>query len=245
MKRSVIVTGASSGIGRAIARRFAETGYKVVAAGRDRDRLVRLHEEAADISVWTGDLRDSSACDQLVNHCVRLHGSIGVLINNAGIYFRRQTLETSDDDWRQTLAINLDAPFFLSRAALPYLRKSAGVIINIASDWGIRGGRKAAAYCASKGGLVQLTRAMALDHAAEGIRVNAVCPGDVDTPMLEREAEADGLSHAEALNVYGSQSPIGRVSSADEVAALCLFLASDEAATVTGAAIPVDGGNSA
>jgi len=245
MKRSVVVTGASSGIGWAIALRFAEAGYNVVAAGRDRDRLLRLKEEAAGISTWTGDLCTSRACGQLVEYCVSLHGSIEVLINNAGIYFRRQTLDTSDDEWRQTLAINLDAPFFLSRAALPHLRKSRGVIINIASDWGIRGGRKAAAYCASKGGLVQLTRAMALDHAAEGIRVNAVCPGDVDTPMLEREAEADGLSHAEALEAYGRQSPIGRVSSANEVAAICLFLSSDEAASVTGAAIPVDGGNTA
>jgi NAD(P)-dependent dehydrogenase (short-subunit alcohol dehydrogenase family) len=245
MKKNVIVTGASSGIGWAIARRFAGTGYNIVAAGRDRDRLLRLQKEAAGISTWTGDLSASRACSQLVDYCVGLHGSIDVLINNAGIYIRRQTLETSDDEWRQTLAINLDAPFFLSRAALPHLRKSHGVIINIASDWGIKGGRKAAAYCASKGGLVQLTRAMALDHAAEGIRVNAVCPGDVDTPMLEQEAEADGLSHAEALHVYGSQSPLGRVSSADEVAAICLFLASDEAASITGAAIPVDGGNTA
>jgi len=245
MKRTAIVTGASSGIGWAIAWRFAGAGYNVVAAGRDRDRLLRLKNGAAGISTWTGDLSTSGACGELVEYCVGLHGSIEVLINNAGIYFRRQTLETSDGEWRQTLAINLDAPFFLSRAALPHLRKSRGAIINIASDWGLRGGRKAAAYCASKGGLVQLTRAMALDHAAEGIRVNAVCPGDVDTPMLEQEAAVDGLSHAEALNVYGSQSPIGRVTSTGEVAAICLFLASDEAASITGAAIPVDGGNTA
>ena len=245
MKKTVIVTGASSGIGTAIARHFARAAYQVVAAGREPERLSRLQREVPGISIWAGDLATADACNGLVEYCVNLHGGIDVLINNAGIYFRRETVETTDEDWRKTIAINLDAPFFLSRAALPYLRASHGVIINIASDWGLKGGRKAAAYCASKGGLVQLSRAMALDHAAEGIRVNAVCPGDVDTPMLEQEAAVDGISHAEALAVYGSQSPTGRVSTADEVAALSLFLASDQAAQITGAAIPIDGGNTA
>ena len=245
MKKTVIVTGASSGIGTAIARRFERASYHVVAAGRDSGRLARLKTELPGSSVWTGDLDSSETCTQLVEYCLDIHGRIDVLVNNAGIYFRRETSETSDEEWRRTIAVNLDAPFYLSRASLPHLRASRGVIINIASDWGIRGGRKAAAYCASKGGLVLLTRAMALDHAAEGIRVNAVCPGDVDTPMLEQEAAVDGISHAEAVAVYGKQSPTGRVTTADEVAALCLFLASDEAAQITGAAIPVDGGNTA
>lgn len=245
MEKTVIVTGASSGIGAAIARQFARANFQVVATGRNLARLSGLKQEFPCISTWPGDLATASACNQLIDHCVSLHGRIDVLINNAGIYIRRETLETTDEQWRQTLAINLDAPFFLSRAALPHLRASRGVILNIASDWGLKGGRKAAAYCASKGGLVQLTRAMALDHAAEGIRVNAVCPGDVDTPMLEQEAGVDGISHAEALALYGSQSPTGRVSTADEVAALCLFLASEQAAQITGAAIPIDGGNTA
>ncbi|HLF29706.1 MAG TPA: SDR family oxidoreductase [Xanthomonadales bacterium] len=245
MKNIVIVTGASSGIGRAIAKRFAAADYEVVAAGRDRARLSGLESEAPGITIWSGDLSSPPACRELVEHCMRLHGRLDVLVNNAGIYFRRDTLATSDEDWRQTLAVNLDAPFFLSRAALPHLRSQGGVIINIASDWGIRGGRKAAAYCASKGGLVLLTKAMALDHAAEGIRVVAICPGDVDTPMLEQEAAVDGLSAAEALREYGRQSPSGRVTEAGEVAALALFLASAEAAQITGAAIPIDGGNTA
>jgi len=245
MEKTVIVTGASSGIGAAIARRFHRASYRVVAAGRDAGRLTRLQAELPASSVWSGDLDTSERCNQLVEYCIERHGRIDVLVNNAGIYFRRETADTSDEQWRQTLAVNLDAPFYLSRASLPHLRVSQGVIINIASDWGIRGGRKAAAYCASKGGLVLLTKAMALDHAADGIRINAVCPGDVDTPMLEQEAEADGISHAEALAAYGEQSPTGRVTTADEVAALCLYLASDEAAQITGAAIPIDGGNTA
>ena len=128
---------------------------------------------------------------------------------------------------------------------MPHLLQSRGAIINIASDWGLQGGRKAAAYCASKGGLVLLTRAMALDHAAQGIRINAVCPGDVDTPMLVNEALQDGLSHAQALEKYGRDSPSGRVTRSEEVAALVLYLASDQAAQITGAAIPIDGGNTA
>jgi NAD(P)-dependent dehydrogenase (short-subunit alcohol dehydrogenase family) len=245
MKKIVIVTGASSGIGLAIARRFAAADHTVLAAGRDPGRLSDLKRGCPAVSIWTGDLSSAAACNSLVEYCVAQYGRIDVLVNNAGIYFRRETQETTDEEWHQTLAVNLDAPFFLSRAAVPQLRASRGVIINIASDWGLRGGRKAAAYCASKGGLVLLTKAMALDLAADGIRVNAICPGDVDTPMLEQEAAVDGMSHTEALVVYGSQSPTGRVSTVDEVAALTLFLASAEAVQITGAAIPIDGGNTA
>lgn len=245
MKKIVIVTGASSGIGLAIAREFATAGYAVLAAGRSGDRLAQLAAVQPGIHTWQGDLSDPANCRALIDHCLASHGRLDVLVNNAGIYHRRDTLATTDEEWRETMAVNLDAPFFLSRAALPALRGSRGVILNIASDWGIRGGRKAAAYCASKGGLVLMTRAMALDHAADGIRVVAICPGDVDTPMLEQEAAVDGLSPDEALAEYGRQSPTGRVTLAAEVAALALFLASPAAAQITGAAIPIDGGNTA
>ena len=240
-----LVTGASSGIGAAIARRFAAAGYRVLATGRSELRLEALGAEFPGIERVVADLGSVTECERVVTHCVERLGRLDVLVNNAGIYHRRTAEMTTDDEWRQTLAVNLDAPFYLSRAALPHLREWRGCIINIASDWGLKGGREAAAYCASKGGLVLMTRAMALDHAREGIRVNAICPGDVDTPMLEQEAAVDGLDHAEALRRYGRQSPTGRVSSADEVAALAVFLASPDAAQVTGAAIPIDGGNTA
>jgi NAD(P)-dependent dehydrogenase (short-subunit alcohol dehydrogenase family) len=240
-----LVTGASSGIGAAIARRFAAAGYRVLATGRSALRLEALGADFPDIERVVADLASTAECERVVAQCIERLGRLDVLVNNAGIYHRRTTEKTSDQEWRQTLAVNLDAPFYLSRAALPQLRASRGCIINIASDWGLKGGREAAAYCASKGGLVLLSRALALDHAAEGIRVNAICPGDVDTPMLEQEGAVDGLSHAEALRRYGRQSPIGRVTSADEVAALALFLAGPDAAQITGAAIPIDGGNTA
>ena len=141
--------------------------------------------------------------------------------------------------------MNLSAAFFLSRAALPHLRKTRGVIVNIASDWGLAGGRDAVAYCASKGGMVLMTRAMALDHAAEGIRVNAICPGDVDTPMLYQEGAARGLGREEALEESAAASPTGAVTSPEDVASLAVYLASDAAKQITGAAISIDGGNTA
>jgi NAD(P)-dependent dehydrogenase (short-subunit alcohol dehydrogenase family) len=245
MKKCAIVTGASSGIGAAVATLFAENGYAVLGAGRDTKRLGDTAAQTAGIVPWTGDLTAPLACERLVADCIQQFGRLDVLVNNAGIYIRGDAAETRADDWRKTLAVNLDAPFYLSQAALPHLQKSRGAIINIASDWGLQGGRKAAAYCASKGGLVLLTKAMALDHAAQGIRINAVCPGDVDTPMLVNEAVQDGLSHEQALEKYGRDSPSGRVTRAEEVAALVLYLASDRAAQINGAAIPIDGGNTA
>ena len=245
MEKTAIVTGASSGIGAAIATLFADSGYRILAAGRNSERLAGLGEEREAIMPWTGDLTEPGNCQKLVADCVHRFGRLDVLVNNAGIYIRGDAAETRIEDWRRTLAVNLDAPFYLSQAALPHLLQSRGAIINIASDWGLQGGRKAAAYCASKGGLVLLTRAMALDHAAQGIRINAVCPGDVDTPMLVEEALRDGLSHAQALEKYGQDSPSGRVTRSEEVAALVFYLASDQAAQITGAAIPIDGGNTA
>ncbi len=244
-RKVVLVTGASSGIGRSIARQFLDSGYHVSAAGRDAARLATLGEDRSRLETWSGDLSSPSACAALVAHCLGRWGQLDVLVNNAGIYFRRDAPATTKAEWRQTMAINLDAPFFLSRAALPHLRESSGCIINIASDWGLKAGRRAAAYCASKGGLVLLTRAMALDHASDGIRVNAICPGDVDTPMLAAEADADGLTRAQAVEQYGRSSPTGRVTRVEEVAALALFLASPAARQITGAAIPIDGGNTA
>ena len=143
------------------------------------------------------------------------------------------------------MAINLDAPFFLSRAALPHLLRSTGSIVNIASDWGLKGGARAAAYCVSKGAIIQLTRAMAIDHASDGLRVNAVCPGDIDTPMLASEAEEHDIDLDEYLAQAAEESPNGRIGTPEEVAALVLFLASDVATHITGTAIPIDGGGSA
>ena len=240
-----LISGASSGIGAATAIAFAEAGWDVMAAGRDEGRLEEVADVSENISTWSGELTESDDCDELVADTIDEFGQIDCLVNCAGVIVRATVADTSDDDWRTTMAINLDAPFFLSRAALPHLLRSTGSIVNIASDWGLKGGARAAAYCVSKGAIIQLTRAMAIDHASDGLRVNAVCPGDIDTPMLANEAEEHDIDLDEYLAQAAEESPNGRIGTPEEVAALVLFLASDVATHITGTAIPIDGGGSA
>ena len=241
----VLVTGASSGIGAAIAIAFAEAGWDIMAAGRDEGRLEEVADVSTRIVTWSGELAESEDCDELVHDTLDEFGHLDCLVNNAGVIVRANVGDTSDEEWRYTMAINLDVPFFLSRAALPHLLGSEGSIVNIASDWGLRGGERAAAYCASKGGIVLLTRAMAKDHARQGLRVNAICPGDVDTPMLAAEADENGMELDAYLEEAAEESPNGRVATPEEIAGLALFLASDAATHITGAAIPIDGGATA
>ncbi len=237
-----LITGASSGIGAAIAIEFADAGWSVMAAGRDEGRLEEVADVSDNISTWAGDLVESEDCDELVADTLDAFGAIDCLINSAGILPRGNAAETSDDDWRDTMAINLDVPFYLSRAALPELLKAAGSIIKISSFWGLRAGPRALAYCVSKGGLIQLTRAMALDHAADGLRVNAICPGSVDTPMLAEGATAADTDVDSFLSMIADGSPNKRIADPGDIAALVLFLASDAAKHITGTAIPIDGG---
>lgn len=238
----VLVTGASSGIGAATAIAFAEAGWSVMAAGRDEGRLEEVADVSESISTWAGELEESEDCDEIVADTVDEFGGLDCLVNAAGILIRNNAEETSDDDWRDTLAINLDVPFYLSRAALPHLLQSVGSIVNVASYWGLKAGDRAVAYCTSKGALIMMTRAMALDHAADGLRINAVCPGGVDTPMLVSETEAqDGDVDAFLANVAAA-SPNGRIATPEDIAGLMLFLASDAARHITGTAIPIDGG---
>jgi len=241
----VLVTGASSGIGAAIAITFAEDGWDVMAAGRDEGRLEEVADVSEKIVTWSGELLESGDCDELIADTLDEFGQLDCLVNNAGVIVRANAADTSDEDWRYTMTINLDVPFFLSREALPYLLRAEGNIINIASDWGLAGGERAAAYCASKGGIVLLTKAMAKDHAGDGLRVNAICPGDVDTPMLAAEADEQGVDLEEFLEESALQSPNGRVATPEDVAQLALFIASDNASHMTGTAIPIDGGGSA
>jgi len=238
----VLVTGASSGIGAATAIAFAEAGWDVMAAGRDEGRLEEVADVSEKIVTWSGELAESEDCDELIADTIDEFTQLDCLVNNAGVIVRADAADTSDEQWRSTMAINLDVPFFLSRAALPHLLRAEGSIVNIASDWGLNAGECAAAYCASKGGIVLLTKAMAKDHAREGLRINAVCPGGVDTPMLASAAEGLGVEIDEFLEDAAEATPNGRIAAPEEIAALTLFLASDAASHITGTAIPIDGG---
>lgn len=238
----VLVTGASSGIGAATAIAFAEAGWSVMAAGRNEARLEEVADVSENISTWAGELEESEDCDELVADTIDEFGGLDCLINAAGVLIRNNAEETSDDDWRDTLAINLDVPFFLSRAALPHLQQSEGSIVNVASFWGLKAGDRAVAYCTSKGALIMMTRAMARDHAADGLRINAVCPGGVDTPMLVSETEEQDGDVDAFLADVAAASPNGRIATPEDIAGLMLFLASDAARHITGTAIPIDGG---
>lgn len=245
MDKCVIVTGASSGIGEALVTIYAEGGYNVIAVGRNPERTQSVIADLPNATAWVGDITSSEACNDIIRTALSTYGRLDTLVNNAGIIYRRDAANTSDQEWDDTIATNLSAPFYLSRAAIPELIKTKGSIINIASDWGLVGGKDAAAYCASKGGLVLFTKAMALDHAGDGVRINAICPGDVDTPMLVTEAAQRGVSYEEAMRSNNAESPTGRITTPAEVAALAYYLSSDVAAQITGTAIPIDGGNTA
>jgi NAD(P)-dependent dehydrogenase (short-subunit alcohol dehydrogenase family) len=237
-----LVTGASSGIGAAVAIAFADAGWCVMAAGRHEGRLEEVADVSEQISTWAGELEESDDCDELIADTVDEFGGLDCLVNAAGVLIRGDAESTSDDDWRDTLAINLDVPFFLSRAAIPHLKRAPGSIINISSVWGLEAGDRAVAYCASKGGLILLTRAMALDYAKDGVRINAVCPGGVDTPMLVSETQELGENVEAFLEDVAAESPNGRIATPEDIAGLVLFLASDAASHMTGTAIPIDGG---
>lgn len=250
IERVALVTGASSGFGAAIAKELGAGGHAVLAAGRDGARTRGVVEEmtaaGATAEAWLGDLVRPGACEALATACRERFGRLDVLVNSAGVFYPALAEDTTDEEWDETIAVNLTAVFRLSRAALPLLRASGGgVILNIASDWGLIGGRGGAAYCASKGGVVLMTKAMALDHAKENIRVNAICPTSFLTPMMEGEFRRRGLDFETGVAEEAATIPLGRLGHPEELAKLAAYLASDAAALITGAAIPIDGGTTA
>jgi meso-butanediol dehydrogenase / (S,S)-butanediol dehydrogenase / diacetyl reductase len=241
-----LVTGAGSGIGRATAEAFGREGAAVAVA----DRSLESSEEVADAIVAAGgraialggDVSRDEDCKRLVLETVAAFGTLDILVNNAGIGTSGSVLDTDEATWDALMAVNLKGTFLMSRAALAVMipRKS-GVIVNAGSIAGIRGLPDRAAYIASKFGVVGLTKAMALDHVKDGIRVNCVCPGTTDTPWIaERLQEAKDPDAALAALV--ARQPMGRLGTAEEMAAAYLFLASDESSFTTGTALVVDGG---
>jgi NAD(P)-dependent dehydrogenase (short-subunit alcohol dehydrogenase family) len=241
--KTALVTGATSGIGRAIAEHFAAAGATLMLTGRNEAAGSAI-AEALGARFVAGDIADPGFPDDLVARSVAAFGRLDILVNNAGMTFRGSIPETTDADWERIMAVNVTAPMRCSRAAVRHMIGAGkGSIVNIASDWGIVAGPREAAYCVSKGALIQLTKAMALDHGPEGIRVNAVCPGDIETPMLTDGIEARGEEIGAALARNGAAFPLRRVGQPAEIARVVAFLASDAASYVTGAAWLVDGGN--
>ena len=245
-EKIAIVTGAVSGIGFGIAKRLAEAGANVALLDINDEKGREAEEEIRRIGVkakfYRCDVTSSFQCKETVEKIFRDFGKIDILVNNAGVIVRKEVVETSEKEWDFVLGVNLKGVYLVSRYVIPYMAKTGGgSIINIGSGWGLKGGPKAAAYCASKGGVVNLTRAMAIDHGRQGIRVNCVCPGDVDTPLLRSEATQLGANLDEFLK-EAADRPINRVGRSEDVANAVLYLASDLSSWVTGAIIVVDGG---
>ena len=247
--RVALITGGTSGIGEATAVLFAKEGAKVAVTGRNESRghavTVRILEAGGSAIFIRTDVRRAEECQRAVEETITSFGKLDILFNNAGIFYAHDALDCTEEEWDLQIDINLKGTFLMSKYALPgMIAQGSGVIINNSSGWGIVGGDKAVAYCASKGGVVLLTKAMAIDHGRQGIRVNCICPGDVETPMLPEDARFRGMKWEEYL-AGCSNRPLGRIGTADEIAKAALFLASDESSFMTGASLVVDGGGTA
>jgi NAD(P)-dependent dehydrogenase (short-subunit alcohol dehydrogenase family) len=241
-----LVTGGTSGIGEATALLLAKEGAKVCVTGRNEERGRAVAKKILDdggraIFVQT-DVRRAGECDRAVEQTLAAFGALDILFNNAGVFYPHTVVDCTEEEWDLQLDINLKGTFLMSKAVLPHMiARRSGVIINNSSGWGLAGGDAAVAYCASKGGVVLLTKAMAIDHGPQGIRVNCVCPGDVDTPMLPEDARMRGLNWQDYL-AGCAKRPLGRIGTVEEIAKAVLFLASDDSSFMTGAALVVDGG---
>jgi len=241
-----IVTGAGSGIGREICIRLAEMGASVVILDKNpesarvtADLIQPLGVGALAIAC---DVTSRSACERATEQSVAAFERIDILCNNAGIVVRKDAVSLAEPEWDAVLAVTLKSVYLLSHEVIPHMAHTGGgSIINTGSGWSLRGGPRAVAYCAAKGGVVNLTRAMAIDHGRQNIRVNCVCPGDIDTPMLAAECQQLGKDRNQFIT-EAADRPLGRIGTTGDVADAVLFLASDMSKWITGAQLVVDGG---
>jgi NAD(P)-dependent dehydrogenase (short-subunit alcohol dehydrogenase family) len=249
--KTALVTGGSSGLGEAIVYRLAEEGVSVAVGGRDEEKARAVAAEAAERSrrhghgpehsVILGDVSVVADCDRMVAEAVERLGHLDILVNSAGVWIEKPTTEMTEDEYDLLMGVDLKGVYFMCRAALRYMAaRGAGVIVNLASDSGIHGEPNAAAYSAAKAGVVMMTRAMAIDHGPQGVRVCSVSPAVFDTPMLAKAiADADDPAYAEGME---DEYPLRRIGRPEELAAAVAFLASDDGSFVTGRTMVVDGG---
>lgn len=244
--KAALITGGTSGIGRATVELFVHEGAQVAFTGRRADLGEALASRTGALYL-SADHRRNEDCMRTIVDTQRAFGCIDILFNNAGIVVRGTAESTTQQDWDDTLALNITAVWHMSKLVLPLMRQQGGgVIVNNASDWGLVGGREAFAYCASKGAVIQMTKAMALDYAHEHIRVNAICPGDT---FVERWVQDGYFQSGEPVDEEAARQsdtiPLGRVAEVEEIARAVLFLASEESSFITGTTLVVDGGNTA
>jgi len=245
--RAALITGGTSGIGEATSLLFAEEGASVAVVGRNTERgksvAKRISDTGGTAVFVQADVRKSDDCRTAVERTIETFGRLDILFNNAGSYSVNDVVGCTEEEWDDQVDTSLKGTFLMSKYALPHMiERGSGSIVNCASGWGLVGGPKAAAYCAAKGGMVVMTKAMAIDHGPQGIRVNAICPGDTDTPMEREDARNQGLSWEAYVDQMTGTRPIARMATPEEIALGVLFLASDDASYITGAALPVDGG---
>ena len=241
-----LITGGTSGIGRATAVLLAKEGAAVALTGRNQERgeevAQGINQAGGKALFIRADVCVADDCRKAVELTLERFGRIDVLFNNAGVFHPKTVPECTEEEWDETIDSSLKGAFLMSKYALPsMIERGSGSIIHNSSGWGIQGGNRAAAYCAAKGGLVVMAKAMAIDHGPDGIRVNCVCPGDVETPMLTDDAEKRGMSW-EDYHGGASDRPLRRIGTPEEIARAVLFLASDDASFITGESLVVDGG---
>ncbi len=245
----VLITGGTSGMGEATADAFVKAGADVVISGRNQKNaagiIERLQDDAGSICFIAADIGDRDQCEQLVEDASEKLGGLDIVVNSAGVIYHATAEETTDEQWLDTMNVNVNGTFYVCRAVISHLKASQGTIINIASDAALTGSYHLVAYCASKGAVLQMTRAMAKDYASDGIRIIPICPGDVDTPMLRGEFRDRGLDLEAGLRESAEGVPLNRVCSAEEVAHMVLYAASDSAKFITGYPLVLDGGNRA
>lgn len=243
--RIAVITGAASGMGAASAHALRAEGAKVVLVDRDATRLARVASDVGATQTFIGDVGDSAFCGDVIAQTVVSSGRLDILVNAAGIIVRATAVTTSDADWTRIFKTNVNGVFYMCRAALRVMEtQQSGTIVNFGSIWGDVGSPGHTAYTATKGAVHQMTRSMAVEHARHGIRVNAVCPGEIDTPMLS-SGRNDALTQAELDSLADTSVPMGRLGRPEEVASVVAFLASDAASYMTGSIVVVDAGYTA